>query len=69
MTIQVKGKRRRKKVIRHLVLLLFLIETKYPSVCAGCNCQIHDQYLLKVSPDLEWHIQCLKCFRMWTIFR
>jgi hypothetical protein len=37
------------------------IETKYPSICAGCNCQIYDQYLLKVAPDLEWHIQCLKC--------
>ncbi|CAF1261531.1 unnamed protein product [Rotaria magnacalcarata] len=37
-------------------------DTKYPSICAGCNCQIYDQYLLKVAPDLEWHIQCLKCY-------
>ncbi|CAF0949561.1 unnamed protein product [Rotaria sp. Silwood1] len=37
-------------------------DTKYPSICAGCSCQIYDQYLLKVAPDLEWHIQCLKCY-------
>ncbi|CAF0880051.1 unnamed protein product [Adineta steineri] len=36
-------------------------EIKYSSICAGCNGPIYDQYLLKVAPDLEWHIQCLKC--------
>ena len=37
------------------------VESKSLSICAGCNCHIHDQYLLRVAPDLEWHIQCLKC--------
>uniref|UniRef100_UPI00358F6571 insulin gene enhancer protein ISL-1-like n=1 Tax=Myxine glutinosa TaxID=7769 RepID=UPI00358F6571 len=31
------------------------------SVCVGCGGQIHDQYILRVSPDLEWHAACLKC--------
>nr|XP_033776746.1 insulin gene enhancer protein ISL-2 isoform X2 [Geotrypetes seraphini] len=31
------------------------------SMCVGCGSQIHDQYILKVSPDLEWHAACLKC--------
>ncbi|XP_067390648.1 insulin gene enhancer protein ISL-2 isoform X1 [Emydura macquarii macquarii] len=30
-------------------------------MCVGCGSQIHDQYILKVSPDLEWHAACLKC--------
>jgi hypothetical protein len=48
-----------------LLLFCFLLcglETKCSSICAGCSCPIHDQYLLKVTPDLEWHIQCLKCY-------
>ncbi len=55
MIIQVKRKRIK------LFHIQFYIETKYSPICAGCNCQIYDQYLLKVAPDLEWHIQCLKC--------
>ncbi|NWI58072.1 ISL1 protein, partial [Calyptomena viridis] len=31
------------------------------SLCVGCGNQIHDQYILRVSPDLEWHAACLKC--------
>ncbi|XP_029431802.1 insulin gene enhancer protein ISL-2 [Rhinatrema bivittatum] len=31
------------------------------SMCVGCGSQIHDQYILKVSPALEWHAACLKC--------
>ncbi|XP_023217649.1 insulin gene enhancer protein ISL-1 isoform X3 [Centruroides vittatus] len=31
------------------------------SMCVGCGSQIHDQYILRVSPDLEWHAACLKC--------
>ncbi|TWW67350.1 insulin gene enhancer protein isl-2b isoform X1 [Takifugu flavidus] len=31
------------------------------AMCVGCGSQIHDQYILKVSPDLEWHAACLKC--------
>lgn len=27
----------------------------------GCGSQIHDQYILRVAPDLEWHAACLKC--------
>jgi hypothetical protein len=27
----------------------------------GCNCQIHDQFILRVAPNLEWHAACLKC--------
>ncbi|KAJ3648443.1 hypothetical protein Zmor_020247 [Zophobas morio] len=29
--------------------------------CVGCGGQIHDQYILRVAPDLEWHAACLKC--------
>ncbi|RWS16306.1 LIM class homeodomain transcription factor: islet subclass-like protein [Dinothrombium tinctorium] len=31
------------------------------SLCFGCGDQIYDQYILRVSPDLEWHAACLKC--------
>ncbi|XP_062316640.1 insulin gene enhancer protein isl-2a isoform X2 [Osmerus eperlanus] len=31
------------------------------AMCVGCGGQIHDQYILRVSPDLEWHAACLKC--------
>ncbi|TNN29327.1 Insulin gene enhancer protein isl-1 [Liparis tanakae] len=31
------------------------------SLCVGCGNQIHDQFILRVSPDLEWHAACLKC--------
>ncbi|XP_072554517.1 insulin gene enhancer protein isl-2a [Paramormyrops kingsleyae] len=31
------------------------------ALCVGCGSQIQDQYLLRVSPDLEWHAACLKC--------
>ncbi|XP_026067718.1 insulin gene enhancer protein isl-2b isoform X2 [Carassius auratus] len=31
------------------------------AMCVGCGSQIHDQYILRVSPDLEWHASCLKC--------
>ena len=57
MTVQVE----KKAVHAPFLLYLVFIETKYSSICTGCNCQIYDQYLLKVTPDLEWHIQCLKC--------
>ncbi|GAB6032470.1 Insulin protein enhancer protein isl-1 [Chamberlinius hualienensis] len=30
-------------------------------MCVGCGAQIHDQYILRVAPDLEWHAACLKC--------
>lgn len=50
------------QIIQWMFFFLFYKESKYTSICAGCGCQIYDQYLLKVSPDLEWHIQCLKCY-------
>ncbi|XP_076801362.1 insulin gene enhancer protein ISL-1-like isoform X2 [Clavelina lepadiformis] len=30
-------------------------------LCVGCGCPIHDQYILRVPPNLEWHAGCLKC--------
>jgi len=32
-----------------------------PRLCVGCGSQIHDQYILRVAPNLEWHAACLKC--------
>jgi len=29
--------------------------------CVGCGELIVDQYVLRVSPDMEWHAQCLRC--------
>ncbi|KAJ8003271.1 hypothetical protein DPEC_G00167690 [Dallia pectoralis] len=31
------------------------------AMCVGCGCQIQDQYILRVAPDLEWHAACLQC--------
>ncbi|XDV53925.1 hypothetical protein PO909_022320 [Leuciscus waleckii] len=31
------------------------------SSCVGCGHQIQDRFILRVSPDLEWHAQCLRC--------
>jgi insulin gene enhancer protein ISL-1 len=39
---------------------LFLL-TEKQRFCVGCGGQILDQYILRVSPDLEWHAACLKC--------
>lgn len=36
-------------------------EKRRLSLCVGCGSQIHDQYILRVAPDLEWHAACLKC--------
>lgn len=41
--------------------LLKKIEKQELSNCVGCGNQIHDQYILRVAPDLEWHAACLKC--------
>ncbi|XP_078531179.1 insulin gene enhancer protein ISL-1 isoform X1 [Lissotriton helveticus] len=38
-----------------------ILEKRLISLCVGCGNQIHDQYILRVSPDLEWHAACLKC--------
>lgn len=29
--------------------------------CVGCSRPIVDQFILKVQPDLDWHMSCLKC--------
>ncbi|XP_057176995.1 ISL LIM homeobox 1b isoform X1 [Triplophysa rosa] len=34
---------------------------KVTSLCVGCGHQILDRFLLRVSPDLEWHAECLRC--------
>ncbi|XP_041853321.1 insulin gene enhancer protein isl-2a isoform X1 [Melanotaenia boesemani] len=39
----------------------FLTEKSGIAMCVGCGSQIHDQYILRVSPNLEWHAACLKC--------
>jgi len=31
------------------------------SLCVGCGGRIHDQWILRVAPNLEWHAACLKC--------
>ena len=31
-----------------------------PPLCMGCGSPIHDQFILRVSPDLSWHAACLK---------
>ncbi|XP_072517243.1 insulin gene enhancer protein isl-2b-like [Salminus brasiliensis] len=31
------------------------------AMCVGCGNQIHDPFILRVSPDLKWHAACLKC--------
>lgn len=36
-------------------------EKRRSSMCVGCGSPITDQYILRVSPDLEWHAACLKC--------
>lgn len=35
--------------------------TKLSSFCVGCGLEILDRFILRVSPDLEWHARCLKC--------
>jgi len=32
-----------------------------PPLCVGCGGVIHDQFILRVAPDLSWHAACLKC--------
>ena len=29
--------------------------------CVGCEELILDQYVLRVAPDMEWHVHCLRC--------
>lgn len=48
-----------KRLVNHV--FIFISEKRLISLCVGCGNQIHDQYILRVSPDLEWHAACLKC--------
>lgn len=48
-----------KRVVNHV--FISISEKRLISLCVGCGNQIHDQYILRVSPDLEWHAACLKC--------
>lgn len=32
-------------------------------VCSGCRRPIEDQFHFSVSPDTEWHVSCLLCFK------
>ncbi|XP_078473318.1 LIM/homeobox protein Lhx9-like [Lampetra planeri] len=43
------------------VTILHRAEKRLASVCVGCGAQIRDPFILRVSPDLEWHASCLKC--------
>lgn len=57
-----KRKRADKKCFQNIVTFhLLLLEKSGIAMCVGCGSQIHDQYILRVSPDLEWHAACLKC--------
>lgn len=31
------------------------------SICTGCGNRIKEQYLLRVHPNMVWHVTCLKC--------
>ena len=31
------------------------------AVCTGCRNVIHDQFIMQVHPDTEWHEACLRC--------
>lgn len=53
-------KKLRSKVLQFEHYFAFT-EKQHLSFCVGCGGQIHDQYILRVSPDLEWHASCLKC--------
>ncbi|XP_057317120.1 insulin gene enhancer protein ISL-1-like [Hydractinia symbiolongicarpus] len=33
------------------------------NVCKGCKNLITDSVFMRVTPDQEWHTECLKCFR------
>ncbi|CAI9733992.1 gene enhancer ISL-1-like isoform X1 [Octopus vulgaris] len=46
---------------RRCLRMEILAEKRRVSMCVGCGSQIHDQYILRVAPDLEWHAACLKC--------
>jgi insulin gene enhancer protein ISL-1 len=50
----------KKNYVIFFLLFYSEMETK-KSFCVGCSKIIHDQYILRVAPDLEWHAACLKC--------
>ena len=46
---------------RIILAYIFEILARQYSLCVGCGGEIHDQYILRVAPNLEWHAACLKC--------
>lgn len=48
------------KLIQCIIIVVFIEKQRF-SLCVGCGAQNHDQYILRVAPDLEWHAACLKC--------
>ncbi len=52
---------RRKPFVHSLTEILLLSVSVSALICVGCGGQIHDQYILRVAPNLEWHAACLKC--------
>lgn len=44
-----------------MFFIIYFIELSKKSLCVGCAKEIQDQYILRVSPDLEWHSACLRC--------
>ncbi|KAK3924983.1 Insulin gene enhancer protein ISL-1 [Frankliniella fusca] len=51
-------------LLRAVLLTLcfsFVPDKRRMSLCVGCGAGIHDQYIMRVAPDLEWHAACLRC--------
>ena len=44
-----------------IVHCLCIDDVNMISTCVGCQRPIIDQYIMRVSPDLEWHVTCLRC--------
>ena len=45
----------------HYYYFFFFFSESTSSHCVGCGGRIHDQWILRVAPNLEWHAACLKC--------
>ena len=45
----------------HIIMAYSCFTGTMSRLCVGCGGQIHDQYILRVAPNLEWHAACLKC--------
>jgi len=36
-------------------------DASHQFTCVGCRELILDQFVLRVAPDMEWHVRCLRC--------